>query len=114
MAAVLAAEKASWTWHVANSPPGLLKRLDRAMLAVFCCAEATYAEATEAMANAALTVPGSVAGTTVPNPLQRIIDRQAMILARLGAELGLSPSARTRIDVPPEHESEDEWAGILD
>jgi P27 family predicted phage terminase small subunit len=110
-------QKASWTWHVTNAPPGLLRRLDRALLAAFCVAEAIHAEAVEQLAAAGTVLaPGSVAGTLVQHPLQRIIDKEALVLARLGAELGLSPASRSRIDVEPETRSntDDPWAGLLD
>jgi hypothetical protein len=62
-------QRGSWTWHIANSPAGLLKWLERAMVAAFCVAASTLAGAVEELAAAGSTlVPGSVAGMLVQHP----------------------------------------------
>lgn len=120
-------QQARWTYAIANSPPGLLKRLDRDVLAAWVVAADMHAVATakQAEMDAGSDVPllamvggtvnehgRRVGGTLQQSPYLPIINRQAQMMARLAAELGFSPSARTRISLgaAPDQTPDNEFA----
>ena len=80
---------------------GLLTRIDRTVLAAYCQAYSRWVEAEKKLAETPplLKTP---AGYVQTSPWITISNKQVELKVRLMAELGLSPSARSRlaVDVP--------------
>jgi P27 family predicted phage terminase small subunit len=98
-------QKAVWTYHIANAPAGLLKRLDQRVFSAWCVAcdlHQTAAEMQQQLdrdASAKLLVSPKGGGPAFQSPYLPIINRQALIMAKLSAALGFSPADRTRISL---------------
>lgn len=92
-----------WNYVIASSVPGLLKLLDRDVLAAWVVAADLHAQAvrlqTELDKDNKMPLLAKVGGTLQQSPYLPIINRQAQIMKGLASELGFSPSARTRIDL---------------
>ena len=97
-----------WTYAIANAPAGLLKRLDSSVLEAWCVAcdlhrTAVVMQGKLDSGNSAklLVQPrdaeGRPSGQAYQSPYLPIINRQAVIMAKLVQELGFSPASRTRI-----------------
>lgn len=116
-------------WHKVGRelPAGMLKSVDEYMMTAFCRAVAIADEATELLRAPVRYAAELAEGETRPAEappllcetpngfLQQhaylsIINKQAVIIKTLGVELGLSPSARTRIQVGGDDEDEDPTA----
>jgi P27 family predicted phage terminase small subunit len=95
---------------------GLLTSVDRAMLASYCDAYSRWSQATEELNELRRTkgksvlVVGTKTGYPMQNPLIGIINTAADQMRKFGAELGLSPSSRTRLSAEPQKEIDDEFA----
>lgn len=89
-------QKAGWVFALTNAPPGLLKRLDRGLLAVWVVAEDIHRRAVLGLETTDLMVrfPGSM--QVQQSPYLAVVNKQAQILARVAAELGFSPASRPR------------------
>lgn len=124
------AQQAGWTYAIAHSPAGLLKRLDRGVLTSWVVAEDMHRTATMSQAKidkdnalpllvrTAATAHANDAqklGTFQQSPYLAIINRQAQIMIKAASELGFSPASRPRIasDVtPPDDRDENPFAQI--
>lgn len=98
-----------WNYAVENAPLGLMKHIDRTTLAVWVVAENLHWRAAVEVSERGMLVRASAKdpeSTLVPNPSLSILNKQALILVRVGADLGFSPASRPRItQLPamPEH-----------
>jgi len=103
---------ASWAYAIQHAPPGLLKLLDRGMLALWCEAECRHrlASMTQSLLNRGSSAPYLVKGPDgmMMSPYVEIIDRAAKIMFRAATEMGFSPAARPRIHLQPEEDFETE------
>ena len=96
-------EVAMVEWHrVAGKlrDAGLLLAIDRAMLAAYCAAFARWQEAEARLVGAALVIK-TKNGNVIQNPLVGAARRAAADMAKLGAEFGMSPSARRAVHMSP-------------
>ena len=96
---------------------GLLTSVDRAMLASYCDAYSRWHEATAELnelrrsKGKSVLVVGTKTGYPMQNPLIGIINTSADQMQKFGAELGLSPSSRTRLSAEPQKQDiDDEFA----
>jgi P27 family predicted phage terminase small subunit len=83
---------------------GLLTRIDRGMLAAYCEAHALWVEAVSSIERYG-TMVKSPNGYPMQSPYVAVANKQVEIMVRIAAELGMTPSSRTRIRVgerPPE------------
>ena len=104
-------QKLVWTYHIATAPAGLLKRLDQRVFAAWCVACDLHQTAVEMQAKIDATsggakllvqprdAQGNATGQAYQSPYLPIINRQAVIMAKLVTELGFSPASRTRISL---------------
>jgi P27 family predicted phage terminase small subunit len=92
-------QREGWAWAIVNAPPGLLKQLDRSILAIWVVAEDLHREAAETIAQYGLLTKSPNAGLPLQSPYLAILNKQAQIMLKAGAELGFSPSSRTRVQV---------------
>jgi P27 family predicted phage terminase small subunit len=77
---------------------GLLTQADRAALAAYCQAYGRWVEAERKLA-ATPTLLKTPAGYVQPSPWLGIANKQLELMAKFMAELGLTPSARSRVTV---------------
>jgi P27 family predicted phage terminase small subunit len=82
---------------------GLLTGLDRNLLAAYCQAHALWVEAVASIGRYG-TMVKSPNGYPMQSPYVAVANKQVDIMVRIAAELGMTPSSRTRIrvgDKPP-------------
>ena len=77
---------------------GLLTRIDRAPLAVYCQAWARWLECEDRLRKHGVVVRGAD-GTPVQSPYFRIANEAMKQMARMLIEFGMTPSARSRIEI---------------
>ena len=99
-------QKAEWTKVVGNCVPRLLTSVDESNLTTFVVAVCLHRAAAIQLGKLKdLTVPVGPNGAIQQHPALQIVNRQALIILKSGAEMGFTPASRTRIqvngDVPP-------------
>ena len=92
-------QREGWAYATTNAPYGLLKQLDRCVLAIWVVAEDLHREAAEKIAQYGLLTKSPHAGLPLQSPYLAILNKQAQIMLRARAELGFSPSGRARVQV---------------
>ncbi len=102
------AQRSAWDYAIAHTPPRLLKRIDRTLLATWVVVEDLMRRATLAQNQSALVINVVTTkqsrktdpedGTPTISPYVKVINAQAKILISLAAELGFSPTARPRLN----------------
>jgi P27 family predicted phage terminase small subunit len=93
-------QKATWTYLVANAPPGQFKQLDRYSLEVYVIAYVIWQRAAIGLSQQKNRLSKRA------RELQAIVDRQARVMRQYATELGFSPASRPRIQVTPEPDAE--------
>lgn len=91
-------QKEGWRYAMKNAPPGLLRRLDRSVMVAWVCAEDEHRKAAVQVAKLGSLLK-SQGGTPYQNPYLAIMNKQAVIMMRAAAELGFTPSSRSRVKV---------------
>jgi P27 family predicted phage terminase small subunit len=94
-----ATQREGWAYAVTHAPYGLLKQLDRSVLAIWVVAEDLHREAAEKITQYDLLTKSPNAGLPLQSPYLAILNKQAQIMLKAGAELGFSPSSRTRVQL---------------
>jgi len=92
-------QKAGWAYAIAGAPLGLLKHLDRSVLAIWVVAEDLHRQASIAVSKFGLITKSPSKGEPMQNPYLPIINRQAQIMLKAAAEMGFTPSSRSRLSV---------------
>jgi P27 family predicted phage terminase small subunit len=92
-------QREGWHYAITNAPHGLLKHLDRSMPAIWVAAEDLHREAAEKITQYGLLTRSPHAGLPLQSPYLAILNKQAQIMLKAGAELGFSPSSRSRVQV---------------
>lgn len=90
---------------------GILTRLDRAILAGYCQTYGRWVEAEKKLKETPpiLKLPS---GYVQQNPWLTIATRQMELLHKFAAELGLTPSSRSRVEISS-HPPSGKFAGLL-
>lgn len=91
-----------WRDAIAEAPNGLLKSLDASVFLTWVVACDLHRKATQELAKAGLVVKSPVKGNPMQNPYLSIVNRQALIMMKAAAEMGFTPSSRSRIKVKNE------------
>jgi P27 family predicted phage terminase small subunit len=86
---------------------GLLCKIDRAALALFCQAWARWVEAEEALKRYGVMVK-SPSGFPMQSPYLAVANKAMEQMRALLAEFGMSPSSRTRVHATPQVDEGDE------
>ncbi len=94
-------QRAQWDYALENAPPGLLTGTDRECLVIWCVAAVEHARAAQEVRRRGQVVK-TREGNVIQNPFLPIVNRQALIMLRAGAEMGFSPSARMGLGTPAE------------
>lgn len=92
---------------------GLVTPLDAGILAGYCELWSRWSVAQESLHKTALLVK-NIRGEIVPNPLVGIEVRLLREMRAYMVELGLTPSARSRIQLAPTDQEEDPFAEYLE
>ncbi len=113
-------QQAGWRHAVEHAPRGILKAIDRGMLAVWVEAEERHR--TAAMMQAQLDqgtkmplLTKSKDGAAIASPYLGIMNRAAALMIKAASELGFSPAARPRLAAQAAQEPCDEhspWARL--
>ena len=91
---------AEWVRVAAQMPPGWVGQTDRAALAAYCLAWGQHVESTLLMAKHGLVVK-SPSGYPIQSPYLSISKKALADCVRYAAELGFTPSSRSRIQADP-------------
>jgi P27 family predicted phage terminase small subunit len=89
---------AEWDRAVGAMPPGVYTAADVPTLTVYCLAWASYRTAIRRIDKDGQTSKGAQ-GQLVAHPSMGIMSKQAEVILRASDRLGMSPSARTRLQV---------------
>jgi P27 family predicted phage terminase small subunit len=95
-------QREGWAHAIVNSPHGLLKVLDRSVLAIWVVAEDLHREAAEKITQYGLLTKSPNAGLPLQSPYLAILNKQAQIMLKAAGELGFTPSSRSRVQVIPD------------
>jgi phage terminase small subunit len=112
-----ARQREIWQQTLAQSPRGLWRAADAGMLTGYVLGLSLWETANAMQAQIdqdnlrPLLVIGH-RGVTVPSPYLRIIRMAAEMVARFGAELGMSPSSRTNLSADDPQTSGKDWSGL--
>jgi P27 family predicted phage terminase small subunit len=107
------AQRAGWAYAIEHAPSGLLRKIDRSVLAVWVVAEHLHREATEQVLKDGLLIKAPQTGQPMQSPYLAIVNRQAQIMLKAAEQLGFSPAARPRLQVPPPSPNERRDTGAL-
>lgn len=94
-------QRAEWHYALNNAPLGLLTATDRGVLSIWCVASVEYAKAVGEVRRLGQVVK-TTEGNAIQNPFLGIVNRQANIMMRSGAEMGFSPASRMGLGQPGE------------
>jgi P27 family predicted phage terminase small subunit len=83
-------QKRLWRYAIQNAPHSLLRRIDSSLLAAWVIACDLHRQAAQKVAQS---------DTPMQSPYLAIEHKQALIMIRTAAELGFTPSARSRIAI---------------
>jgi phage terminase small subunit len=98
-------QKTGWAYALTNSPPGMLKQIDRSVLVVWAVAEDLHRQAATAQAQVGLlmrvktraTMNQDDPGVPAASPYINIINQQAKIMLKAASESGFTPVSRPRV-----------------
>lgn len=115
-----ASEQRIWREAIASAPPGMLKDLDASVFGawVTCtyrlqCARATMNRLEKMDETTKGTLIKGPGGKMIVNPLLREIRGMSDAVRKLAAEMGFTPTSRTRVKVPKSDQaSANPFAGL--
>jgi P27 family predicted phage terminase small subunit len=79
---------------------GVLARVDRSALEAYCVVYARWLEAEEEVENKGITAIGAKGGV-IKNPAVTVAAQMLTLMHKFMAELGMTPSSRSRLKVNP-------------
>jgi P27 family predicted phage terminase small subunit len=94
------AQKTIWREAIKSAPPGMLRHLDESCLEVWVVARERHRDAAKKVAELGSLLKAK-SGTPYQNPYLAIMNKQAQIMLKAAAELGFTPSSRSRVKVEP-------------
>ena len=110
-------QKAGWRHALKHAPRGLLKPIDRGVLAVWVEAEDRHRTAAVQQAkldadnDQPLLIRGAE-GLAYVSPYLGILTKAALLMIKAASELGFSPASRPRISVPDEPSQDSPWSAL--
>lgn len=90
-----------WQEAIAAAPKGLLRRLDSGVLKIWATAAWLHSNAAKQLATSAAVVQ-TKDGNIIQHPSLAILNKQAMIMLKAAAEMGFTPSSRSRVQADPD------------
>ena len=109
---VTAAAAEEWERVVAAMPPGFYTSADTSTLTVYVSAWVVYRKAVLIIEREGMFSIGST-GQMVPHPALAIIATQANIILKAADRLGMSPAARTRLQMPNAAPAKSKFEGLI-
>lgn len=91
---------------------GQVTMADRTLLVAYCLKYGQWLRLEEEALRHPLIVKGA-AGNPISNPAVRLANQTLDLLIRAAAELGITPTARTRVARTPAAAPDSKWAGVL-
>lgn len=88
-----------WRQAIRQAPPGLLRSLDESVLAIWVVAAVMHRDAAQRVARVGTMVRAPGSGYPMQNPYLAVVNKQAQIMLKAAAEMGFTPSARSRVRV---------------
>jgi P27 family predicted phage terminase small subunit len=88
-----------WDQIIRDAPEGLLRKLDSTMLETFIVAKSLHEEASQKIAQVGTLIKETRTGRPIRNPFLMVLNQQAQVMCKCIAEMGFSPSSRTRVVV---------------
>ena len=101
-----------WQIGIKNAPAGLLKELDESIFVTWVVAKDFHKDATQMIAELGMMVTTPNTGEQVQNPYMAVVNKQAQIMMKAAAEMGFTPSSRTRVVIDDGNNRGDEWDGF--
>lgn len=98
-----------WNQAIADAPQGLLRRLDLRILFVWACAAWLHSDAMGKVARSSAMVQSARTGEVYQHPMLSVANRQAGLMMKAAAEMGFTPTSRSRIALPPGVGEENEF-----
>jgi P27 family predicted phage terminase small subunit len=89
-------QRLQWDYALENAPLGLLTGSDREVLVIWCVASVEHARAVQEVRKLGQVVK-TKDGNAIQNPFLPIVNKQALIMLRAGAEMGFSPASRVSL-----------------
>ncbi len=86
-----------WGYAVAHAPQALLRRLDQSVLTVWVIACDLHQRSAALIETEGMTTVTAL-GVEVISPHVNNLNKQALIMLKAGAEMGFTPSSRTRVN----------------
>jgi len=95
------------------SKMGLLTAFDVALFAGYCAAYSTWYEAQGELEKHGRIVRAAN-GTPIPSPWLAVANKANEQVVKMGSEMGLTPSARTRLELPTDAAGvgDDDWGDL--
>ena len=94
------------------APCGLLTRIDRAALALYCEAWGRWVEAEQALRTYGVMIKAP-SGFPMQSPYLAIANKAMEQMRAMLGEFGMSPSSRTRVHATPVSDEDEEFARFL-
>lgn len=88
-----------WNHAIASAPRGLLRRLDQRILVIYATAAWLHSEASNEFAKLGSLAVRDRNKAQKRQPLLMIVNQQAGIMMKAAAEMGFTPTSRSRIVV---------------
>lgn len=101
-----------WREAIKSAPPGMLRFLDESVLEVWVVARERHRDASKKVSELGSLLKAK-SGVPYQNPYLSIMNKQAQIMLKAAAELGFSPSSRSRVKVEPPKPGEGDPFGDL-
>lgn len=90
-------QKAVWRKAIANAPPGLLRKLDWGVFEQWVVHHANFLDASRRVAKSGQLIKKGEGWDW--NPYMSIMNKQSALALKCAAELGFTPSSRSRVKI---------------
>ena len=101
-----------WDVCIAAAPPGLLKLLDSTVLETFVVAKSVHEDAAQQVEKYGAVIKAPDTGGWMRSPYVGIMNQQAAVMLKCIAEMGFSPSSRSRVKVDNGKKGHDAFADL--
>lgn len=105
-------QQACWRYAIEHAPLGLLKRLDLSVLSVWVVAQDLHRDAAEKVARYGAIIKAPNTGVPIQSPYVAVLNKQASIMMKAAAEMGFTPSSRSRVRTEKQAESGNPFEGL--
>src|SRR5512146_1986094 len=83
-------QKAGWNYAIEHAPLGLLKKLDRSVLAAWVVAEDLHRRASEQVEKFGILTKAPNTGLPIQSPYLPVLNKQAQIILKAAEQLGFT------------------------